>query len=165
MKKRRDDFLRLIAELKADTDLLEELKKKNRKAESRIQQGRADELDWSALGYTIHNIYNLLENYFLRIAKFFENALDPVSWHKDLVERMILEIEEVRPPLLDRALARGIYELRAFRHVFRNIYQSELDPKRLELVQGGLDDTMGAFSKAHNRFIEELRAIAERLED
>ena len=78
---------------------------------------------------------------------------------------MILEIEEVRPPLLDRALARGIYELRAFRHVFRNIYQSELDPKRLELVQGGLDDTMGAFSKAHNRFIEELRAIAERLED
>jgi len=49
MKKRRDDFLRLIAELKADTDLLEELKKKNRKAESRIQQGRADELDWSAL--------------------------------------------------------------------------------------------------------------------
>lgn len=36
--------------------------------------------DVIALGYTIHNYYNAVENYFLRIAKFFENHLDPSTW-------------------------------------------------------------------------------------
>jgi len=163
--RRKGEILRLIAELDSDVSLLEGLREKNSKAWIRTQQKHSEELDWAALGYTIHNIYNLLENYFLRISKFFENSLDPFSWHRNLVEHMSLEIEGIRPALLDRNLASKIDEMRAFRHVFRNIYQSELDPRRVQLVQSQLESTLAEFKKAHQQFIEKLKGIAELLED
>jgi hypothetical protein len=165
MRKKKNDLLRLIAELESDMSLLETLAQKNRRAWKRIQQGNAEELDWAALGYTIHNIYNLLENYFLRISKFFENSLDPLSWHRDLIEHMRLDIEGVRPALMSRGLAGRIDELRSFRHVFRNIYESELDPQRVALVQQRLGDTLAEFAKAHLEFNRKLKAISSRLEE
>jgi hypothetical protein len=165
MKRKTTDLLRLVAELDSDVSLLDDLTKQNKKARQRIERGSVDELDWAALGYTLHNIYNLLESYFLRVSKFFENSLDPLSWHRDLIQHMMLDIEGVRPALLDRELAGRIDELRSFRHVFRNIYQSELDPKRVELVQQPLDSTLAAFKKAHVRFIKKVKTIAEQLED
>ena len=128
-------MLRLAAELDSDVELLDSLHQKNQRAQDRIDQGDPEELDWAALGYTIHNIYNLLENYFLRISKLFENSLDAVSWHRDLIEHMTLDIEGVRPAVLNRELAARIDELRSFRRAFRNIYQTELDPKRVQLIQ------------------------------
>lgn len=53
----------------------------------------ADEYDFAALGYTIQNLYNAFESYFLRIAKFFENKLDEREWHKSLVHRMTLSVD------------------------------------------------------------------------
>jgi hypothetical protein len=165
MKRKKSDLLRLVAELDSDCDLLITLKQKNERAWRRVELGRSEELDWAALGYTIHNIYNLIENYLLRISKFFENSLEPLSWHRDLIEHMRLNIEGVRPALLNRDLAARIDELRSFRHVFRNIYQSVLDSKRVELVQQQLDPTLAAFKKAHKEFCKKLKAIAALLED
>jgi hypothetical protein len=165
MKRKKIDFLRFVAELDSDISLIDDLTQKNKYAWQRIERGSAEELDWAALGYTVHNIYNLLENYFLRISKFFENSLDPLSWHRDLVQHMVLDIEGVRPALLNRELAGRIDELRSFRHIFRNIYQSELDPKRVELVQQPLGSTLSAFKKAHQEFIKKIKTIAEQLED
>jgi hypothetical protein len=163
--RKKADFLVLLAELEGDMEILGLLEKKNRKSLERVRLAGGDELDWSALGYTLHNIYNLLENYFLRIAKFFENSRDPLSWHKDLVQRMALTVEEVRPALLGRDLASKIDELRAFRHVFRNIYQAELDPSRMSLIQDDLPATLDSFRKDHAAFKEKLLAIAGRLGD
>jgi len=106
-----------------------------------------------------------LKSSFLRISKFFENSLDPLSWNRDLIEHMRLDIDGVRPALLDRELAARIEELLSFRHVFRNIYQTELDPKRIELVQQQLDPTTASFEKAHKEFSKKLKAIAAQLDD
>ena len=165
MKRRKNDLLRLVAELDSDVSLLEDLTQKNNRAWRRIEGGSDEELDWAALGYTIHNIYSLLESYFLRVSKFFENSLDPLSRHRDLIQHMMLDIEGVRPAIFGRELAGRIDELRSFRHVFRNIYQSELDPKRVELVQQSLDSTLSAFTKAHREFINKVKTIAENVED
>ena len=67
----------LIAELHGDAQVLGDLAETNLKADGRIRHGATDELDWAALGYTIHNIYNALESYFLRVSRFFENDLPP----------------------------------------------------------------------------------------
>ena len=165
MKRKKSDLHRLIAELDSDLDLLENLKQKNERAWQRVEQGSFEELDWAGLGYTIHNIYNLLENYFLRISKFFENSLDPLSWNRDVIEHMRLDIDGVRPALLDRELAARIDELRSFRHVFRNIYQAGLDPKRVELVQQRLDPSLAGFKRAHKEFLKKLKAIASLVKD
>ena len=154
----------LIAELNADVEGLGDLAETNLRADGRIRHGATDELDWAALGYTIHNIYNALESHFLRISRFFENDLPPSTWHRELVERMTIEIEGLRPRLLDSSLAQDIHELRAFRHVFRNIYGTRLDPERTRIVQNRVPSALTAFRRAHARFVTELRAVAEMLE-
>jgi hypothetical protein len=79
--KNADDYRRLAGELTVDIELLHALQTKHAKAAERALLAKEDDLIWAAVGYTIHNIYCLLENYFLRISKFFENGLDSSSWH------------------------------------------------------------------------------------
>ena len=160
----RADFSRLIAELQADILNLRENQAKNAKAQRRIEEGAQDELDWAAAGYTIHNLYNSIENYFLRIAKFFENVLSPDTWHRDLISRMTLDIQDVRPALIDRDTSALVHELRAFRHVFRNIYQAELDPQKVALIQAKVPDTLRRLYSAHERYLQELTVIRDHLE-
>lgn len=153
-----------LAELDADIAGLDELVEANAKAAGRIRSGAGDDLDWAALGYTIHNIYNALESYFLRVSKFFENDLPAATWHRELVDRMTLEIDGVRPRLLDRALAREIHELRAFRHVFRNIYGSRLDPESMRILQARVPASIASFRAAHAEFTGVLRDLADLIE-
>ncbi|MCA1949980.1 MAG: hypothetical protein LDL24_05390 [Treponema sp.] len=62
-----------------------------------------------ALGYTIHNIYGVMENACLRIARFFENGLNQNSWHRELLDRMIIEIPGVRQALLTKRVTHERY--------------------------------------------------------
>lgn len=163
MPDRRTQLERLVAELQDDVTVLEEVAQKNERAHARIAAGADDELDWAALAYTIHNIYNALEAYFLRVSKFFENELDDNAWHRQLLWRMTLHIEGVRPRLMDRDLAREIDELRSFRHVFRNLYDNRLDPQRVRLVQARVQSVLSGFRAAHGEFVSRLRAIVEMI--
>lgn len=163
MKKDRISFLRLVSELDNDIEILDELMEKHDLLNKKIKQIKPDEFDWSALGYTIHNIYNLLENYFLRISKFFENDLDQSSWHRELVNRMTIEIRDIRPQLFDRNLANKINELRAFRHVFRYIYQSKLDVEKLQNLNNRIPEIINGFKQSHKLFIEKLYKIIDVL--
>ena len=150
---------KLEAELQLDIERLAELRSTNERAAERVAVGDSDELEYAALGYTIHNLFNLIENYATRIARTFENEIDPASWHRELIERMQLSIAGVRPALWDRNLAGRIDELRRFRHVFRNMYANDLDPKRVAAVQDGVPDTLTLFRAAHDRFTADLAAM------
>lgn len=129
----------------------------------KMQKIQPDEFEYTALGYTIHNIYNLMENYFLRIAKFFENNIEGSSWHKDLLERMCLDIPTIRPALLTKENAKAIGELRSFRHVFRNIYQSELDKEKIEKLNLSIPHTIQKFKISSDLFIEKLKQIVHNI--
>lgn len=149
--------------MKADIDLLRNLLDKNRLLTRKIEKIEPDEFDWAALGYTIHNTYNLMENYFLRIAKFFENSIDQDSRHRNLIDRMALDIPDIRPALLEPENIPPLHELRSFRHVFRNIYQGRLNEEKLMAVNRGLPDIIAHFSDSHTRFLEKLEIIASEL--
>lgn len=163
MKKNRINFLTLISELENDIEILEELIDKYNLLNKKIKNINPDEFDWASLGYIIHNLYNLLENYFLRISKFFENDIEKTSWHKDLVNRMTIEIIDVRPRLFDRMYAHKINELRAFRHVFRYIYQSELDTNKLKVLNKKIPGIMNEFKRHHRAFTKNIQTIIELL--
>ncbi|HKK49018.1 MAG TPA: hypothetical protein VJ932_07965 [Alkalispirochaeta sp.] len=149
----------LIAELEGDLEALPQLLESNTKSMERINAGAADELDYAALGYTLHNLYNLIENSFFRIAKHFENDIGGEGWHKDLLQRMTLSIEGIRPRIIDRDTAEKIDELRAFRHVFRNMYRKNLDPEKLLLLQKRLPDMVNAWKTAITNFIDLLKSL------
>jgi hypothetical protein len=163
MQHRKTDFERLVAELEADALDLHGLVVENSRALARIQLGANDSLDWAALGYTIHNIYGVIENYCLRIAKFFENGIAQDRWHKELLRRMTLSIGDLRPALLDNEALFLIDELRSFRQLFRNLYARPLDPERMRHVQAKVKPATEAFLKAHEAYILKLATIAMNL--
>ena len=155
----------LKAELLADMQMLEELEGKYRLVHAKLAAIDPDEFDYVGLAYTIVNLYNLMENYFLRVAKCFENNIDKLNWHKDLIKRMSLEIEGIRPALLHTKDVPLIDELRAFRHVFRHIYQSELDLEKLKLVDGRTPKAVEVFRAAHARFFGNLQQLIDMLDE
>src|SRR5215217_1121016 len=84
------------------------------------------ELD--SLGYSLHNIYNALENCFVQISLSFENHVrDRTRWHRELLEKMFLDIQPLRPAVLPEPLHSLLGDLLGFRHLFRNAYEIKLD--------------------------------------
>ncbi len=76
---------------------------------------------------------------------------------------MTLPIEGVRPAPLPPELRRDIHELRSFRHIFRNIYDSVLDPARVEGVNDRVPRIMETMSASHRSFLKDLHRIARAL--
>lgn len=160
----RESFLTLIAELEGVYREYLRAMDRNRRGWERIQAGADDPLDWGALGFTLHNAYGTLENYFLRISKFFENSLPSDRWHRALVEKMALEIPGIRPALLsDSSALKVTLELLKFRHRIRNLYGEDLDPVKTAAVQKTATDLATRFVGSHESFIAKLRAIADAL--
>ena len=87
------------------------------------------ELD--SLGYAMHNIYNALENCFTQISLSFENHVrDHTRWHRELLDKMFLEIKSLRPAVLPEETRSVLGELLGFRHLFRHAYDFKIDKAR-----------------------------------
>jgi len=157
------DYSRLIGELNIDMELLQALQTRHGKAVERATVAENDELLWAAVGYTIHNIYCLFENYFLRISKFFENGLDSNSWHAELVTHMCVEVAGTRPRLFNAEFAQRIDTLRRFRHAFRNMYQSELDPRRIRILNDDIPSIIADFEHWHATFVDSMSIVVHGL--
>jgi hypothetical protein len=160
----RESLLALVAELDGDATELERVLANNRRAWERIQGGASDTLDWGSLAFTLHTAYGVLENYFLRISKYFENSLPPKFWHKALVEKMALDIPGLRPALLaDPEGKRMVLELLKFRDRIRNLYGEDIDPGKTREIQGIAGSFFADFPAIHETFATRLRKIAEAL--
>ena len=84
-----------------------------------------------SLGYSMHNIYNALENSFRQISLSFENhEHDQKGWHRELLNKMFLDIRSLRPAVLPEQVRSVLGELLGFRHVFRHAYELKLDKAR-----------------------------------
>jgi len=115
-------------QIKQIKDIYVDLKQKLQRVE---QQTPAKEMVESA-GYWMHNLYSAYEDLFKLVSGFWENnvAVDG-DFHVNLLKRMILNIPDVRPPLLSAESYRYLNELRGFRHVFRHAYSYGLDDERV----------------------------------
>jgi len=79
--------------------------------------------------------YNIVEQLALRAAKAFENHIDDDrGWHTELIRRLSIPIEGIRPALFPAELGQPLRELRAFRHVFTHAYDLQLDRDKLKLL-------------------------------
>ena len=55
------------------------------------------------------------------------------------------------------------HELRAFRHVFRVIYDSTLDPRKLAIAADQVEPAIAALRPAHESYLAKLREIRSGL--
>jgi len=103
---------------------------------NRYPDALASEEQLIAVAYHLHNLYCAFESIFQRVAEVFENQIaDRASWHAEVLHRMTLGIDGIRPALLSPTVYDALDELRRFRHLFRSAYRLHLDPERLGLVR------------------------------
>ncbi|MDP3177588.1 MAG: hypothetical protein Q8M76_06765 [Spirochaetaceae bacterium] len=157
-------FMALCAELEGDVADLRRVGAVNERAWARIVQGADDQVDWGALGFTLHTFYGVLEGYFLRVSKFFENSLPTQAWHKALLEKMRLDIPGLRPSVFrtDEEFRLAL-ELLKFRHRILNLYGEDLDPGKTREIQLVAQRLLDLFPPIHEEFRAKLLAIAGKL--
>ena len=91
----------LRAEMSAQVRQIDEIYGKI--AERKEGKGQADV---ESLAYQLHNLYCAFEDLFKRVAGTFENRLDEARrYHVELLKRLRLTIEGVRPALIRRSPA------------------------------------------------------------
>jgi len=116
--------------------------------------------DTIQLAYHLHNLYNAFENIFVNVASTFENNVEDRSkWHSELLRRMTLDIESIRPRLISRTTANYLDELRRFRHLFRHSYDFDLEWERQHLVLKKAELLEGIYKSEideFKRFLDEL---------
>ena len=89
--------------------------------------------------FTVNQIYTGCERMFRNIAVTFENSIDDKLWHRALLERMRLDIENVRPRLISEESYTCLNDLLAFRHYFRHAYDTDIREDRFSIIAS---DTM-----------------------
>jgi hypothetical protein len=72
------------------------------------------------IAYRLHSLYSAFENAFRNIAGMFENKLrDRAGWHRELLQRMKLDLIPIRPAVIDEEAYAKLDELLRFRNFFR----------------------------------------------
>lgn len=88
-----------------------------------------------SLAYQLHNLYCAFEDLFKIIADFFENNVeDKGKYHTELLKRMTMSIEGIRPALIGVEAYKFLDNLKAFRHFFRHAYGYEIELKKVKMV-------------------------------
>lgn len=88
-----------------------------------------------SIAYQLHNLYCAFEDLFKIVAGTFENNIeDKGKYHSELIKRMTISIEGVRPHLLSHESFVLLESLRSFRHFFRHAYTYELDERKVRIV-------------------------------
>jgi hypothetical protein len=116
---------------------------------------RTESLD--SMGYQLHNLYCAFEQVFEIIAQFFENNIAGERYHTDLLRRMRLTIEGIRPACISEEAFTLLDELRRFRHFFRHAYLSELDFEKLAHLVEIAEKVRVVFQRDSQRFFEKLK--------
>ncbi len=107
------------------------------------------------------NYYTCLETVFLRISQYFENDLSRDRWHHDLLDKMTLSIEGVRPRVLSEESHAALREIMRFRHFKRYYLEFEYDWDKLEFLCRKLDIARPAVRRDLDRLLAQLRAAGK----
>ena len=112
--------------------------------------------------FYVNRIYTGFERMFGNVANSFENTIDEKSWHKSLLDRMVIGIENIRPAFISETNYSYLNELRAFRHFFRHTYDFDLQEEKFDIMASGAWELKKNFKKEIDIF---LQFINELLKD
>jgi len=112
-----------------------------------------------------HDFYCGVENIFQRIATDLNGGLpSSPAWHKTLLQNMLLEIPEVRPPVVSTETSKLLKMFLDFRHMFRHIYGFDLDFEKLDELDKLYPETYDKFIEEVNQFIAFLEKLIAEIE-
>jgi len=111
------------------------------------------------------SMYTCCETAFVRISKFFENNLDSSRWHKELLDRMTLEIPAIRPRVLADETALALEEFLRFRHFKRYYFEFKYDAKRIAYLDSRFDETVESVIGELGSYTAKLRELERKVDE
>lgn len=142
----KSKFALLKSEILRDMEKLERLFEKFSSSYDRYQRQKEYAFLVEAAFY-INQLYTGFERIFRNIATSFENSIDEKAWHKSLLDRMIIGIENIRPAVISEPNYRYLDELRAFRHFFRHTYDFDLEDEKFAIVASKAKELKKSYQK------------------
>jgi hypothetical protein len=131
---------------------------------SQFDQNNLSRAELDSLGYSLHNIYNALENSFEQISLSFENNVrDRTRWHRELLEKMFLDIKPLRPAVLPEQLRSLLGDLLGFRHLFRHAYEFKIDQAKTVALWNRWSLENSSVKHALTTFADELEQSINQL--
>lgn len=111
-----------------------------------------------ANGSIVHDFYNCCERIFRRISVDINGGFDAGErWRKELLYRMTIPIESIRPEVISEEVAAELDDYLSFRHVFRNIYGFELKGERLDRLVEKFEQISEMFKKEIRKFLKKMQ--------
>lgn len=149
----KESLIEIIAEIERELQNLQELH-----SELKSIKSKKDIIFKRSKGSILHDFYNCCERIFKKIAIEMNGGYeDTEKWHKNLLYRMTIPIQGLRPQVISEELAADIDEFLAFRHLFRNIYGFELKGDRIEYLAKKFENVFERFEKEIRKFITFLQ--------
>ena len=107
---------------------------------------------------------SFMADFYMGVEKIFELIAEELNggsprgegWHKRLLHSMTLEMGKIRPAVISGELYRDLVQFLGFRHVVRQAYGFQLDPRKL-------DELEKVFRKTWKRFSREIKAFCRFL--
>lgn len=116
----------------------------------------------AAAAVALHHAYGAVEAIFKRVTQTLEgDAPSGPDWHVDLLRGMTLDIEGVRPAVLEHETANLAHLLLGFRHFFRHAYAVALDGRRLADLREDAMRLRPLLARDLDRFDAHLRRVIE----
>jgi hypothetical protein len=110
-----------------------------------------------AIAMNLQSYYTRVERVMVSVALDCEQTVpEGKEWHRQLLEQMGKNIEDVRPELISEPLFESLDELRRLRHVVRSIYAFKLDPELLLPIAQRLPDGYQQLQQACAVFLRQL---------
>lgn len=119
-------------------------------------------METRAAGSILHDFYSGIEKIFRRIAaKIDRDIPSDEDWHTELLIRMSMSIDNIRPPVISVGLKEQLGEYLRFRHLFRNIYGFELKWERCKTLGIMMMEILKTFTEEIRKFLGFIDSIKE----
>jgi len=110
----------------------------------------------------LENAYTAVETLFLRISQAFENHLDNQRWHADLLEKMTLEVPQIRPQVISTETYLKLAELMRFRHFKRYYFELDFDWRKTDFLVTIFRELVPLLKTDLDRFASALSSAADK---
>ncbi len=165
MRKSKELLLSTHGENLNSLNILEDIFQKIKELEKRLIISFKDEFLWIAMSQLIINYYTVCETILFRYAQAFENYLEPDKWHKSLLNKMRVEITDIRPAVISDSVYKNLDSLRRFRHFIRYYHQLSLDIEEIKLILKRIDQVHDEFKECNNKFLYYTKNLADELDN
>ncbi|MBW1888463.1 MAG: hypothetical protein JRI52_08970 [Deltaproteobacteria bacterium] len=130
---------------------------------SRINEGwnrakkNEDMMYLDSVALNLHGLYSGLERLFELIVMSVDGTMpEGENWHRELLVQVAKDVPQVRPSVISEMSRNALDEYRGFRHVVRNVYTINFDPRKIGKLVEKIPDM-------YNQLKNELLAFADFL--